>query len=196
MLAGDVGSVPEAEYLLRSNRAVAALVLPANLGARLSRGESAQVQLLVDGTDGTIANFLLVNTESLVSAVGAALDRRPPSFLVAVATRYNPGGESAMFLLPGTIAYVLALVSVLLTALAVAREWERGSMEQLFATSVGIPGDRRRQAPAVPRARRARRAAVPRARRRGVRAADAGLAAAGSGSGPACSSSGCSARGC
>lgn len=139
VLVGDVPDIASAEYLLHSNRAVAAVVIPAGLGARLGRGESAQIQLLVDGTDGTIANFLLVNTESIVSAVGAALDRRPPSFLVRIATRYNPAGESAMFLLPGTIAYVLALVSVLLTALAIAREWERGSMEQLFATSVGIP---------------------------------------------------------
>ena len=53
VLAGDVPDVPAAEYLLRSNQAVAALVIPVDLGARLTRGEAAQVQLLVDGTDGT-----------------------------------------------------------------------------------------------------------------------------------------------
>jgi ABC-2 type transport system permease protein len=51
-------------------------------------------------------------------------------------TRYNPAGRSALFLVPGVTAYVMALVSVLLTALAVSKEWEQGSMEQLFATPV------------------------------------------------------------
>lgn len=131
--------VPAAEHLLRSNAAVAAVVLPPETGQRVSLGEPLAVQLLVDGTDGTIANMLLANAEAITAAASAALAGQRPAFAVSVSTRYNPAGESAMFLLPGTICYVLALVSVLLTGLAVAREWERGSMEQLFATSVGIP---------------------------------------------------------
>lgn len=128
---------PAAELALRSNRAVGALIVPHGFGAIRQRGGTGEVQLLVDGTDGTIANMLLANTESLVLATSLREQRVMPAFAVSVSTRYNPAGESAMFLLPGTIAYVLALVSVLLTSLAVAREWERGSMEQLFATSVG-----------------------------------------------------------
>ncbi|MEQ1501473.1 MAG: ABC transporter permease [Myxococcota bacterium] len=139
VLAGEPSGVPEAEAMLRANRAVAAVVIPVDAGARLARGEGVTAQLLVDGTDGTIANVLLANTQALAASVSASMSRRPPAIVPSVSTRYNPAGESAMFLLPGTIAYVLALVSVLLTALAVAREWERGSMEQLFATSIGIP---------------------------------------------------------
>ena len=52
--------------------------------------------------------------------------------------RYNPSAKSALYLVPGLAAYVLALGAVLLTALTVAREWERGSMEQLFATPTTI----------------------------------------------------------
>jgi ABC-2 type transport system permease protein len=136
-IAGTAPDAPSAEQRLRANTAVAAIVVPHGYGAARARGESVEVQLLVDGTDGTIANALLANAEALVARAAAADARRPPSFLPSVVTRYNPTGESAMFLLPGTIAYVLALVSVLLTSLAVAREWERGSMEQLFATSIG-----------------------------------------------------------
>lgn len=135
----SVDSVPEAEFLLRSNLAVAAVVLPNDTSERLSLREPVAAQILVDGTDGTIANMLLANAEALSAGVSMALMRQQPAFAASVSTRYNPAGESAMFLLPGTICYVLALVSVLLTGLAVAREWERGSMEQLFATSVGIP---------------------------------------------------------
>jgi ABC-2 type transport system permease protein len=50
---------------------------------------------------------------------------------------YNPASKSALFLVPGLIALIQSLMAVLLTALTVAREWERGSMEQLFATPVG-----------------------------------------------------------
>jgi ABC-2 type transport system permease protein len=57
--------------------------------------------------------------------------------VVKVWTRYNPAARSALFMVPGLAAYVLAISAVLLTALTVAGEWERGSMEQLFASPVG-----------------------------------------------------------
>ena len=60
---------------------------------------------------------------------------RPP-LTVKTWTRYNPAGRSALFMVPGLAAYILAISAVLLTALTVAGEWERGSMEQLFASPV------------------------------------------------------------
>ncbi|MEZ4236620.1 MAG: ABC transporter permease [Myxococcota bacterium] len=138
-LVDVVTDVEEARRALRSNRSVAALIVPPHAGADLDRGDPVAVQLLADGTDGTIANMLLANAEAITQSIAASRSRKPPAVLPSVQTRYNPAGQSAMFMLPGTITYVLALVSVLLTGLAVAREWERGSMEQLFATSVGIP---------------------------------------------------------
>jgi len=137
VLAKVCPEVECAERAMRSNRAVAAFVVPPGAAADRERGEPVTLQLLVDGTDGTVANAALANAEALTTAASIAHDRRPPRSLVRTVIRYNPRGESAMFLLPGTIAYVLALVSVLLTALAIAREWERGSMEQLFSTTVG-----------------------------------------------------------
>jgi ABC-2 type transport system permease protein len=137
VLAQVCPDVACAERSLRSNRSVAAFVVPAGAAADQERGEPVVLQLLVDGTDGTVANAALADAEALATAASISADHRPPRSLVKTVIRYNPRGESAMFLLPGTIAYVLALVSVLLTALAIAREWERGSMEQLFSTTVG-----------------------------------------------------------
>jgi len=54
-----------------------------------------------------------------------------------IRARFNPGMRSAFVIVPGVIAMILSMASALLSALAVAREWERGSMEQLFATPVG-----------------------------------------------------------
>jgi len=148
VLAEVCPEVECAERALRANRAIAAFVVPAGAEEDRTRGNPVTLQLLVDGSDGTVANAVLANAEAL--AAGAAMASAPqagswqqaagsrsPRSLIATVIRYNPRGESAMFLLPGTIAYVLALVSVLLTALAIAREWERGSMEQLFSTTVG-----------------------------------------------------------
>jgi ABC-2 type transport system permease protein len=56
---------------------------------------------------------------------------------VQVWTRYNPEARSALFMVPGLAAYLLAISAVLLTALTISGEWERGSMEQLFASPVG-----------------------------------------------------------
>jgi ABC-2 type transport system permease protein len=81
-----------------------------------------------------MANSALANAEALTVAAAIARDRLPPRTLVKTVIRYNPGGESAMFLLPGTIAYVLALVSVLVTALAIAR---LGMFDVLLVLAVG-----------------------------------------------------------
>jgi ABC-2 type transport system permease protein len=64
------------------------------------------------------------------------LSRGAPPLQVKLWTRYNPAGRSALFMVPGLAAYILAITAVLLTALTVAGEWERGSMEQLFASPV------------------------------------------------------------
>ncbi|HYG69342.1 MAG TPA: ABC transporter permease, partial [Anaeromyxobacteraceae bacterium] len=67
----------------------------------------------------------------------AALGAEAPPLEVKVWTRFNPTGESSLFIVPGLAAYLLAISAVLLTALTVSGEWERGSMEQLFASPVG-----------------------------------------------------------
>jgi ABC-2 type transport system permease protein len=131
---------PEAaERLLQSGDAWAALVVPRGFADAVARREAAQLQLLVDGADASLANQVLTKTDVLVRGAGPGLFglQLTPPLSAVVSNRFNPTGGSAPFIVPGLTAYVLALVSVLLTALSVAREWERGSMEQLFATPVG-----------------------------------------------------------
>ncbi|MDY7226761.1 ABC transporter permease [Hyalangium rubrum] len=134
-------SSEEALRALRRGQAVAALVVPHGFSQEVSRG-GARVQLLVDGADGNTANQALAKAQALVDVAsrrlapaGAPLPSPPVE--VRLRTLFNPTGRSALFLVPGLAAYLLAIVAVLITALTVAREWERGSMEQLFATPVG-----------------------------------------------------------
>jgi ABC-2 type transport system permease protein len=136
-VAGE--ATPEAaDRLFRRGEAAAVLVVPRDYGARVARGERVDLQLLADGSDVLVANQVLAKAEALVRAETARLAgtaTRP--LTVRVWTRYNPAGRSALFMVPGLAAFILALTAVLLTALTVAGEWERGSMEQLFASPVG-----------------------------------------------------------
>jgi len=131
----------EVETYFRRNELKAALVIPQEFGRSLARGEPAEAQLLLDGTDGITTNIAFgyamgisqAETRRLLEKSGLVL--RPP-LEGRLRVRFNPEVRSARFIVPGLIAMILAIMAVMLTALTVAREWERGSMEQLFATPV------------------------------------------------------------
>jgi ABC-2 type transport system permease protein len=132
----------DAERLFRRGEALAALVIPKGYGADLAAGRSTPLQLLVDGADTVVANQVLAKADAVVRAearrfAGPDAAGVAPPIQVKVWTRYNPAGLSALFMVPGLVVYLLAISAVLLTALTVAGEWERGSMEQLFASPVG-----------------------------------------------------------
>ncbi len=132
----------DAQALFRRGLAVAALVVPEGYAGDLANGRRAEVQLLVDGGDPIVANQLVQKVEAIVRSetqglAGLDAARRAPPILVKVWTLYNPEARSALYMVPGLSAWLLAITAVMLTALAIAGEWERGSMEQLFATPVG-----------------------------------------------------------
>ena len=131
-----------AEALFRRGEALAALVVPEGYADDLSNRRGTRVQLLVDGADAVVANQVLSKADALVRAearrlLGPDLADVAPPIQVRVFTLYNPEGRSAVFMVPGLAVYLLAITAVLLTALTIAGEWERGSMEQLFASPVG-----------------------------------------------------------
>jgi ABC-2 type transport system permease protein len=136
----------EVEDDLVSGRLKAVVVLAADFAQRLGRGESAPVQVIVDGSDpntaglavnyvqGVWANWL--QQESL-SAAGLAVRPSAASRIVAQPRFwFNPEVDSRDFLIPGAVAINMTLIGTMLTALVVAREWERGTMEALMASPV------------------------------------------------------------
>jgi ABC-2 type transport system permease protein len=132
----------EGERLLRAGRAMAVLIVRPEYGRDLLRGAPGHAELLVDGADATTANQVLQKADAIARAATLRLATRArrataPPLEVRTWTRYNPEARSAVFIVPGLTAYLMAIGAVLLTALAVAGEWERGSMEQLFASPVG-----------------------------------------------------------
>jgi ABC-2 type transport system permease protein len=128
--------------LFRKGTALGAVVIPEGYGEDLLARRSTPVQLVVDGADPVVANQILAKADALARAetrrlMGSDLAGGAPPVQVKVWTLYNPEARSAVFMVPGLAVYLLAITAVLLTALTIAGEWERGSMEQLFASPVG-----------------------------------------------------------
>jgi ABC-2 type transport system permease protein len=131
---------------LDSGQAKMGLVIPWDFSQRLSEGGPAPVQALIDGTDDNTANVLIGYTQAVVQGYSSQIQldwlrRRgqsiPPA-PVGVETRtwYNENLESSAFIIPGVLALVMSVIGAFLTSLTIAREWERGTMEQLISTPV------------------------------------------------------------
>lgn len=140
--AGELPDAAAAVDAFRRGEASGALVVDRGYQRDVLARKAVPVQLLVDGADALVANQLLAKADALVRAetqrlVGPDLAAATRPVQVQVWTRYNPAGRSALFMVPGLAAYLMAITAVLLTALTIAGEWERGSMEQLFASPIG-----------------------------------------------------------
>jgi ABC-2 type transport system permease protein len=140
-----VGVADDADAAVRRFRtgdAAVAVVIPDHYARDLARGDTVRVQVLIDAADNTTAQSVLSYFGRLAAHANGALVRdlvgdSAPTVEARIRALYNPSARSVVFLLPGLIAIIQSMMGALLTALAVAREWERGSMEQLFATPVG-----------------------------------------------------------
>ena len=127
-----------------AGRIRALLVVPIDFSRRLqSTDNSAPLQIIGDGSEPNTAAF----AESYLEAVVTIwLQQRgmetgtPVNSMIDVETRnwFNPSLESKNYLVPGSIAIIMTMIGTLLTALVVAREWERGTMEAMMATPVAI----------------------------------------------------------
>lgn len=139
--AATLDTADEIEPQFRRRDASVGVVVAKGFAKSLARGEPATIQILVDAADNSTTNTVLASASRFTVAVNRDLARadrgaEPDAVEARVRALYNPSSKSALFLVPGLVAVIQIMMSVLLTALTVAREWERGSMEQLFATPV------------------------------------------------------------
>ncbi len=141
-----VGSEQEYRTLIETGKIRAALIIPVDYATRLQE-RNAQVSMVLDGSDATVGGTALstarligqsyatkVLTEQL-ALTGRSATIAPP---VEVRTQvwYNPDLISAYFNIPGVIGMILSFITALLTATAVVRERERGTIEQLIVTPI------------------------------------------------------------
>lgn len=114
----------------------AALVIKPELGRELGGGSPSRAQFLVDGTDNSKAMAVLGYLPDMSRAALRKINGAVPAENVSLKTRfmYNPELNSRWFVVPGLAVIIIGLLSIMMTALTVAREWENGSMELLLST--------------------------------------------------------------
>jgi ABC-2 type transport system permease protein len=146
-IAYDVDSEDELGNLIDTGEARAGLIIPADYTNQIKSNGSAEVMFILDGSDPTVASTALsaaqmIGQQYATQVQAQRLERsaqvstlNPP---LEVQTRiwYNPDLISAYFMIPGVIAMILFFLTSILTATAVVRERERGTIEQLIVTPI------------------------------------------------------------
>ena len=141
-----VNDYPALARSLDDGHAKMGIVVPWDFSQSLQDGRPTQVQALVDGTDDNTANVLIGYAQAVVQAYSSDIQLdwlrhhgqpvQPASVSVDTRTWYNEDLESSAFIVPGVLALVMSVIGAFLTSLTIAREWERGTMEQLISTPV------------------------------------------------------------
>ncbi len=133
-------TMPQAQRLLLAHTVDGIVRIPADFARRVDAGD-AQVQLIVHGGDANRARIIQGYVQGALgawSARQAAQGQRTAIVPVSVQTRlwFNEADNSSYFLVPGLVVLVMTLIGGLLTAMVMAREWERGTLEPLLVTPV------------------------------------------------------------
>ena len=149
-LRGSVDTYREIERAINTGQALMAMVIPVDFSrtvttaGAIAAGRPASVQIIVDGSDANTATIAMGYASIATLAYSQAITLReirhggaaavaPPLDLRA-RVWFNAELESRNFIIPGLIAVIMMVIAALLTSLTVAREWERGTMEQLIST--------------------------------------------------------------
>jgi ABC-2 type transport system permease protein len=133
------------EHMINSGQAMLALVIPKDFSHFIKSGKVAPLQLLVDGSDSNTATIAMgyvrsvvgtYNTNLLVNTFAQYGFKTTRSVDLRARVWFNMGLTSRWFITPAVIAMIMMIIAALLTSICVAREWERGTMEQLISTPV------------------------------------------------------------
>ena len=126
---GQAGSLEQVRQAIDAGRARVGIVVPPDFSHDLVAGRPPKAQVLVDGSDPNTAQTALLVAGTLAQRGGQSIDVRP-------VVLYNPSMQSINFMIPGLLGLILQFQTLLLTAFAVVRERERGTLEQLVVTPI------------------------------------------------------------
>ena len=139
-IADRLTAAREIDEPLQRGEVQGVLVVPPGFQRDLRSGRSAPVQLLLDGGDANTATIALNYAGAIVARHSRAVVLQgrtiAPALEAEARVWYNPTLESRNMIVPALIAVIMSIIAAMLTALTIAREWERGTMEQLAATPV------------------------------------------------------------
>lgn len=144
-LIGHVEGYEQIERALRQGTARVALVVPVDYAKNIARGTTATVQLIVDGSDpltvasatNTAASLATSrSTELLLQRLSATHPSPAVPLRLEPNIWYNPELRTAVYIVPGLVGVILTMTMVMLTSMAIARERERGTLEQLIVSPI------------------------------------------------------------
>ncbi len=143
-ITGRATHYREIERDIDRGRILMGIAIPSDYSRKIAAGDTADIQILIDGSDSNTASIARGYADSVVRGYGIELraeaqnrrggQRMQPAVDTRLRVWYNSSLESKNYVVPGLIAVILMLIAALLTSLTIAREWEMGSMEQLLST--------------------------------------------------------------
>ncbi len=141
----EASGTPEAERALETGRATAAVIIPAGFSRALARGERAEVQVLLDGSDPNRSNIAAAAVTRYFAEEGVRIAgpqlaarglARPGGLELRPRIWFNPQLDTPPFMIPGIMAMLLIVVTTIVTAMGLAREREMGTLEQVLVTPI------------------------------------------------------------
>ncbi len=141
-IIGHVNSYADIERSFRAGVARVALVIPHGFARRLGRNEAVSAQLVVDGSDplsvasatSTAGGVAAARSTQLQASGLPTRALQGPHIRIEQTLWYNPDSRTAVYVVPGLIGVILTMTMVMLTSMAIARERERGTLEQLIVS--------------------------------------------------------------
>jgi len=131
--------VNDADHGFRENVFNTALIIPKDFSARLQQNQNATVGFLVDGANANSAAIALGYANLITGQFNQKITGLVSPISMPQKKLYNPEGESVYFMVPGIVTILLTMITVMLTSMAIVREREIGTLEQLMVTPITTP---------------------------------------------------------
>jgi len=140
----NLNNFKEANHLIQSGQIKMVLYLPPDFTEKIFQRQSGQIQAVFDGSDantasialGYLKGFIQQESQKIMEAIKARKISLPALPSVELRIWYNPELKSVNYMVPGTIAFVMTMITIILTSVAIVREKEQGTFDQLMVTPI------------------------------------------------------------
>jgi len=137
----SVNSYEEVTKMIDSGKAKAGIIFSPDFAQKVMRGETAPVQVLVDASDNMVANQAIATASSIgliksQEVITKKIGLSQPPYDIRVRPWYNPDGETAYYMVPAILGMLVTMTMVMVTSMAIVREREKGTLEQLLVTPI------------------------------------------------------------
>lgn len=131
-------SIEEIESLIGGNKVKGAIIIPSGFSRSIQRGEDGNYQLILDGTDPNVSRVALQYGNMIATKykLSKGMVGRKINLGISARVWFNPNMRSAVFIIPALIGLIMQNITILLTAFALVRERERGTIEQLIVSPI------------------------------------------------------------